>query len=583
MKKIKLGDMLVNQGIIQAKDLQRALDMQQKTEQKLGDVLIELELIDERGLLSFLAEQLNLPFLDLTSYQVKPNIIKMVPETFARRFKMIPFDKIHEAYWVGTSDPTDLFAFDQICKKLGETPRLVVVTEDALKSVLDETYKNRQDIRVFVGELEQEMKQSGHLELQYEEILDDSPVKRLLNSIFEEAIRNKASDIHIEPEANFFRIRQRIDGSLNEQIIHEKSILAPLILRIKLMAGLNISEHRLPQDGRFSIQYQDRKVDIRVATMPVSGQEAVVLRILDRATGLLALNDLGMFEEDLQLFNKHLNVPQGIILVTGPTGCGKSTTLYAALSEINTVQRKIITVEDPIEYTLDRVNQVQVQSKIGLNFADVLRSALRHDPDVVMVGEIRDNETANIALRAALTGHLVLSTLHTNDAVSSVVRLLDMGVHAYLAASSLKLIIAQRLLRQVCPRCKIPYQPTRSELNWLSSKFGGVPPNADWMIGKGCANCARTGLKGRLGIYELLEIDDDLSEALRERDINLFLKMAKSQDDYKPLLMSGYDFAHRGMIPLSEIFRLNFEIESDEVYLNEEILLSRDQPRRDTL
>lgn len=582
MKKIKLGDMLVNQGIIEAQDLQRALDMQQKTEQKLGDVLIELELIDERGLLSFLAEQLNLPFLDLTSYQVKPDIIKMVPETFARRFKMIPIDKIQGAYWVGTSDPTDLFAFDQICKKLGETPRLVVVTEDALKSVLDDTYKNRQDIRVFVGELEQEMKKSDHLDLQYEEILDDSPVKRLLNSIFEEAIRNRASDIHIEPEANFFRIRQRIDGSLNEQIIDEKSILAPLILRIKLMAGLNISEHRLPQDGRFSIQFQDRKVDIRVATMPVSGQESVVLRVLDRATGLLAFNDLGMFREDLQLFNKHLNVPQGIILVTGPTGCGKSTTLYAALSEINTVQRKIITVEDPIEYTLDRVNQVQVQSKIGLNFADVLRSALRHDPDVVMVGEIRDNETANIALRAALTGHLVLSTLHTNDAISSVVRLLDIGVHAYLAASSLKLIIAQRLLRQVCPRCKISYQPTRAELNWLSNKFGGATPNAEWVIGKGCSNCARTGLKGRLGIYELLEIDDDLSEALRARDINLFLKLAKSQEGYKPLLMSGYDYAHRGLIPLSEIFRLNFEIESDEVYLNEEILLSRDQPRRDT-
>lgn len=584
MKKIKLGDLLVTQGIIKASELELALETQKKTAQKLGDVLIELELINETDLLSFLAKQLNLPFLDLTSYQIKPNIIKLVPETFARRFKMIPIDKINGQYWVGASDPTDLFAFDQICSKLGETPRLMVVTEEALKTFLDEVYKNRQDIKMFAGELEQEMKQTSHMaELEYEEILEDSPVKRLLNSIFEEAIRNQASDIHIEPEANFFRIRQRIDGSLTEQVIEEKSILAPLVLRIKLMAGLNISEHRLPQDGRFSIQFQDRKVDVRVATMPVNGQEAVVLRILDQATGLLALPELGLFDHDLRLFKKHLLVPQGMILVTGPTGCGKTTTLYAALSEVNTIERKVITVEDPIEYTLDRVNQVQVQNKIGLSFVNILRAALRHDPDVVMVGEIRDNETANIALRAAMTGHLVLSTLHTNDAISSAIRLMDMGVHSYLAASSLKLIIAQRLLRKVCSRCKVKYTPTTSELNWLFSRFGIVHANESWVIGKGCAHCGRTGFKGRVGIYELLEIDDTLSEALRGGDINQFFKLAKAQEQYKPLLLSGLEFVNQGITPLSEIFRLNFEIEADETYQDEKILLPREQSPRDTI
>ncbi len=581
MKKIKLGDLLVEHHIIHDQELDRALTTQKKTGQKLGDVLIELELINESDLLSFLAKQLNLPFLDLKSYSIKPEVIKLVPEFFARRFKMLPIDKIQDQYWVAVSDPTNLSALDQISAKLGQTPRVVVACEEDIKNMLDHVYKRKDDIQTFVGELEQEMQLSGQSDLQYAEILEDSPVKRLLNSIFEEAILNNASDIHIEPDQDYFRIRQRIDGLLNEQIINEKSILAPLILRIKLMAGLNISEHRLPQDGRFSMQYQDRKIDVRVATMPVLGQEAVVMRILDQSTGLLAPEDLGMSADSLQLFKKHLTRPYGMILVTGPTGSGKTTTLYSALSAINQVEKKIITVEDPIEYTLERVNQIQVQSKIGLDFANVLRSVLRHDPDIVMVGEIRDNETANIAMRAALTGHLVLSTLHTNDAISSAVRLMDMGVHAYLAASSLKLIIAQRLIRKVCTRCKIKYEPSQAEQKWLQSYFG-KQQGQDLVIGRGCAHCAMTGYKGRIGIYELLEIDDMLSEALRSGDMNTYFTQARASRHYQPLLYSGYEYMTQGLTTLTEVFRLNFESEMDDMYQNEKILLSGAQSSRGT-
>tara|TARA_R110002110_G_scaffold65206_4_gene179986 strand:- start:69328 stop:71079 length:1752 start_codon:yes stop_codon:yes gene_type:complete len=581
MSKIKLGDLLVEQKIIKEEDLERALTSQKKTGQKLGDVLIELELINENDLLSFLAKQLDLPFLDLKSYSVKPHIIKLVPETFARRFKMLPIDKLQDQFWVAASDPTDLSALDQICSKLGQTPRLVVVREEDIKNMLDEVYKRKDDIKTFVGELEQEMKQAGQSGLAYEEILEDTPVKRLLNSIFEEAILNNASDIHIEPAQNAFRIRQRIDGILNEQIIAEKSILAPLVLRIKLMAGLNISEHRLPQDGRFSVQYHERKVDVRVATMPVLGQEAVVLRILDQSSGLLAPEELGMSAEQLQIFKKHLSHPHGMILVTGPTGSGKTTTLYSALSAVNEVEKKIITVEDPIEYTLARINQVQVQTKIGLNFANILRSALRHDPDVVMVGEIRDSETANIALRAAITGHLVLSTLHTNDAISSAIRLMDMGVHAYLAASSVKLIIAQRLIRRICTRCRITYEPSEVESKWLQSHFGPAQPIRELMMGKGCTHCGMTGYKGRMGIYELLEIDNVLSEALRAGDMNTYFEKARASTHYKPLLYSGYEYMNQGLTTLSEIMRLNFESELDDMHSNEKILLPRDQSSRD--
>jgi len=580
MKKIKLGALLLEHHMVQPQDLDRALATQKKTGQKLGDVLIELDLINERDLLSFLARQLNLPYLDLKSYSIKPEIIKLVPEFFARRFKMIPIDKIQGQYWVAISDPTNLSALDQVSAKLGLTPRVVVSCEEDIKNMLDYVYKRKEDIQTFVGELEQEMQLSTESDLKYEEILEDSPVKRLLKSIFEEAILNNASDIHIEPEQDFFRIRQRIDGLLHEQIINEKTILAPLILRIKLMAGLNISEHRLPQDGRFSVQYQDRKIDIRVATMPVLGQEAVVMRILDQKTGLLAPEELGMSEESLQIFKKHLTRPHGMVLVTGPTGSGKTTTLYSALSSVNQVEKKIITVEDPIEYTLERVNQVQVQSKIGLDFANILRSVLRHDPDVVMVGEIRDNETANIAMRAAITGHLVLSTLHTNDAISSAIRLMDMGVHAYLAASSLRLIIAQRLIRRICSRCRIKYQPNQIEQKWLQSYFGSDSQEQDFFVGKGCTHCGMTGYKGRIGIYELLEIDDTLSEALRSGDISAYLSQAIESKHYKPLLCSGYDYMVQGLTTLEEVQRLNFESEIDEMYQNEKILLSRAQSSR---
>ena len=376
-----------------------------------------------------------------------------------------------------------------------------------------------------------------------------------MQSIFEDAVQAKASDIHIEPDEGMLRIRQRVDGVLQENVIKEKNIASALVLRLKLMSGLDISEKRLPQDGRTQVRIKGHTVDVRISTMPVQNGESVVMRLLDQSAGLLTLEQTGMPGPLLRRFRTMLQRPHGMILVTGPTGSGKTTTLYGAMSELNSPETKIITVEDPVEYRLPRINQVQVNTKIDLTFSNVLRTTLRQDPDVIMVGEMRDTETVEIGLRGALTGHLVLSTLHTNDAISSAIRLLDMGAPGYLVASSLRAIVAQRLVRRICDNCKTDYVPNEEEMFWLGN-IDKSAKTATFKMGAGCQNCNQKGYRGRMGVFELLEMNEAMMDALKVSDTVAFSKAAVANPSYAPLASVALSYAKMGFTTVDEVLRL---------------------------
>ncbi len=559
IKKLRLGDLLVENKIITTTQLDKALRKQQGAGKKLGDVLIELGYIKENDLVMFLAKQLNIPFLELNSYKIKPEVIRELPEALARRLKAIPLDRIKDGFLVAMTDPTDIVGYDEIARKLKKNIRVVIVRESELSRILDEVYRRTEEIASLVGELEQEIAFSGIVN-EIEDEAHDAPIKKLLQSIFEDAVQVNASDIHIEPADDGLRIRLRVDGVLQEQVMQGKNIISALILKLKLIAKLNISERRLPQDGRFTIRVKDKKIDVRIATMPVQNGESVVMRLLDQTTGLLHLEELGMEAKYISHFRAHLKRPHGMILVTGPTGSGKSTTLYTALSEINSEEKKIITVEDPVEYAFDRINQIQVQPKIGLTFSTILRSVLRHDPDVIMVGEIRDEETGQIALRAAMTGHLVLSTLHTNDAKSAILRLLDMGIQPYLASSAIHLVIAQRLARRVCTRCIETYHPNQEELKMLTTMGLKVDSDIRFVNGKGCSHCSMRGYKGRIGVYEFLEMSESMVSALQNNDLKSYNQLVNKNPLFRTLAHSALEYAKQGIISLPEVSRLSLEL-----------------------
>ena len=471
-QRIRLGDLLVEQKVISENQLQQALREQKTSGHKLGRVLVQLGFISDDELMEFLSRQLNIPIVDLKHYKFRPQTVRLLPEQHARRYRAIVLAEKKNDLTVGMADPTDLFAFDELRRLLKKPLSIALVREDDLLRTIDTVYRRTEEISTLAEELGEELSDSDYdlAELDSESEEDDAPVIKLLRSMFEDAIQIGASDIHIEPDESVVRIRQRVDGELQEQIIEGRRIASALVTRLKLMAALNISEKRLPQDGRFSIRVKKRRIDVRLSTMPIQYGESMVMRLLDQTDGLLQLDALGMPERMLPRIRRAIERQSGMMLVTGPTGSGKTTTLYAALNHINTPDSKIITVEDPVEYRLPRINQVQVHSKIGLDFARVLRTALRQDPDIIMVGEMRDRETVEIGLRAAMTGHLVLSTLHTNNAIDTVIRLLDMGAEGFMVATSLDAVIAQRLVRRVCDSCGEP--PNRTPIRrhgWPSS------------------------------------------------------------------------------------------------------------------
>lgn len=566
-KKIRIGDLLVQSELITEAQLMTALAEQKKTGKKLGRTLADLGYVEEDKLLNLLSSQLAIPFVQLRHYQFNEQLIKKLPEAQARRFRAIVLAETQGELLIGMADPIDLMALDEIARVVRQPIRQAVVRESELLATLDMVYRRTDEISNLAEELDSELADDAFdlAALTATGDASEAPVVKLLQSIFEDAILARASDIHIEPDENVMRIRQRIDGVLQEHVMKETRISAALVLRLKLMSGLNISEKRLPQDGRFNVRVKTRSIDVRLSTMPTSYGESVVMRLLDQTGGMLSLDKIGMPPKILERFRIAITRPHGMILVTGPTGSGKTTTLYGSLTELNKPEVKIITAEDPVEYRMPRITQVQVNPKVGLTFAMVLRACLRQDPDIVLVGEMRDQETAEIGLRAAMTGHLVMSTLHTNDAIGSAMRLIDMGAEPYLVASSLMGVMAQRLVRRICENCKTDYHPTEQERIWLQSMIDAqVALPEKFTCGGGCYQCSNTGYKGRVGIYEWLEMDERLLSALRRADPDAFEKAAHQNAYYRPLGLCALDYAIKGLTSLDEVFRVSAHLEEME-------------------
>ena len=556
----RLGDLLVEEGVISNDQLMAALKNQKSKGIKLGASLIDLGYINEEQLLKFLAKQLNIPFYDLSKVKIDQAAVQLIPEVQARRLRVLCIHAEPDRATVVMSDPADLNAMDSVAALL--MPREIefaVARESQLLTSFGLLYRKTKEIESFASQLQEEYKASDFemgAAAEAEGSENEATVVKLLRMIFEDAVQVHASDIHIEPDEKVLRIRQRIDGVLHETDLNEVGIAPALVLRLKLMSGLNISEKRLPQDGRFKIRARGHDVDVRISTLPIQNGESVVMRLLDQTSGLLNLNDVGMPPQILEKFRRELHRPHGLILVTGPTGSGKTTTLYGALSELNEPGTKIITAEDPVEFRLPRVSQVQINSAIGLDFSRVLRACLRQDPDIILVGEMRDKETCEIGLRGAITGHLVLTTLHTNDAVSSALRLMDMGAPGYLVAAALRVVIAQRLVRRICPDCKEEYIPDESDRRFIDDVIGPGASQHVFYHGRGCQTCNYTGYKGRIGVFEILDLKGEMMDALRAEDTERFSRAANADPDYVPLAHMAYDYALQGITSLDEVLRL---------------------------
>ncbi|EKO3653949.1 type II/IV secretion system protein [Vibrio metschnikovii] len=552
----RLGDLLVEEGIITEQQVQQALAAQKQTGSKLGATLIELGFVTEQQMLSFLSQQLFIPLIDLNRAHVDIDAVQILPEVHARRLRALVMSKQGNLLRVVMSDPADLFAQESLLNQLSDYQfEFAIAPEKQLVEAFDRYYRRTKEIASFAERLQAEHQENDAFDYAISgEETEDVTVVKLINSLFEDAIQVGASDIHIEPDANILRIRQRIDGVLHETLLNEVNIASALVLRLKLMANLDISEKRLPQDGRFNIR--------------AKGQ-SVVMRLLNQTSGVRKLEESGLPEDLLLRLRKQLKRSYGMILVTGPTGSGKTTTLYGALSELNEAGKKILTAEDPVEYRIPRLNQVQVNPKIGLDFSTLLRTFLRQDPDIILVGEMRDQETVEIGLRASLTGHLVLSTLHTNDAIDSALRLIDMGAPGYLVASAVRAVVAQRLIRKVCPDCKTEETLDDARQQWLNVRF----PNqvsATFVRGRGCQSCNLTGYRGWIGVFEMLELEAHMMDALRSNDAVGFAEAARASAGYKPLLASAMDLALQGIVSLDEVMALG---EGDISGLNQPIHL----------
>jgi len=562
--KVRLGEILVQQKLLSEEQLGLALADQKRSGRKLGRVFIENGYVTEEQIASALARQLNIPYLNLKFFNINPEIVRLLPETQARRFRALVLEDRRGSLLVGMSDPTDLFAYDEIVRIVKQDIELAVVNETEVMGAIDRIYRRTEDISDLARELEQDL---GDASVDFGAMaaaspnLEEAPVVKLLQSVFDDAAQVRASDIHIEPQEGRLQIRFRIDGVLHLQTESDIKIAPSLALRLKLMSDLDISEKRLPQDGRFAVRVKNQRIDVRISTMPTQYGESVVMRLLNQGGTQLKLDAIGMPRGVLDKFRAIIQRPNGLVLVTGPTGSGKTTTLYCALSELNSVEKKLITVEDPVEYRLAGINQVQVNDKIDLNFARVLRSALRQDPDIVLVGEMRDQETAAIGLRAAMTGHLVLSTLHTNDAVSTPLRLMDMGVPRYMVGSSLQAVLAQRLVRVICESCTTPYEPTPTEREWLSLELNDKVDKGRYFHGKGCSHCNGMGYRGRTGVYELLEMTRAVVDAANDPDPSHFLKVASQQMAGETLRRHAVMLVVQGRTTISEAMRISNQVE----------------------
>lgn len=558
-----IGQILQDKFAVSAEQIREALSLQKEKGGRLGEILVRMRAAKEGEVLEALSLQFGLPYLpDLLPAQVDPVLLAKIPIGFAKRYEILPIRKENGHVMMAAANPLHLAALDDTRALLGCDVRAVLVPAKAILSCINQVYDRASDTaQQVIEDLSAESLDLLASELQEPvdllEATDEAPIIRLVNSTMFQAVKDRASDIHIEPFERDLEIRYRIDGIMYKILSPPKRFQSSIISRIKIMAGLNIAEKRLPQDGRIGIKIAGRDVDIRVSVIPTAHGERVVLRLLDKSTSLLNLEDIGLTAEERQTMLHLIQLSHGIVLVTGPTGSGKTTTLYASLNRINSPDKNIITIEDPIEYQLKGIGQMQVNPKINLTFANGLRSILRQDPDVIMVGEIRDAETAEIAIHASLTGHLVFSTLHTNDTSGAITRLVDMGIEPFLVSSSVVAIVAQRLVRCICPHCRQSYTPTPEELAKLGFKTETMRPTFYRAVG--CPECRRTGYHGRTGIYEILLIDDEIRQMILSKMDSGRIKTRSIEKGMRTLRDDGARKVVSGITTMEEILRVTQE------------------------
>lgn len=561
----QLGQLLVTQGKLDVDDLELALREHHKSGDRLGTILTKMNMVGEEDVLRALAEQLQLPFVKLSEHQLRKEVIEKIPAKLVNHYHLVPFEQLNGTMKVAVADPLDIHMLDDLRLMLRLEVEPVVSTPKEIADAIKKYYgigaatveELMEDRKADGGAIDVEKTVEG-----IDEMAEDASIVRFVNQIIMEAMSDRATDIHVEPLEQELRIRYRIDGMLYEAAIPPsiKRFQSAIISRLKIMADLNIAERRLPQDGKIKVKMGENEYDLRVSTVPTPYGESIAIRILSRDSELISLTKLGLDDHNATLLRGMIQKPHGIIFVTGPTGSGKSTTLYASLSEINTIDKKILTVEDPIEYRMVGITQVQVQEHIDLTFKHVLRSFLRQDPDVIMVGETRDAETAQTAIQAALTGHLVFSTLHTNDAAGAVSRLLDMGIEPFLIASSVEGLIAQRLVRVLCPHCKAKFQPGPEILARLSLSNLNVE-GADFMKPAGCEKCRYTGFRGRTAIYEIIKATEGLKKLMVERQPANVLKRQALAEGMRTIREDGWIKVRSGVTTIDEVLRVTMEDE----------------------
>lgn len=552
----KLGQILVEEGLVSAQDLEKALHQQSRDDQPLGRILISLGLVRESDLVAALAKQIGFKFVDLGEYPVDATAAALISEQVARRYRALPIGHEDDKLVVAMADPANLFALDDIRTLTGMDVQPVVATASDIDSAIRKYSRLDESVKQMASEAAMAVEDDLAEMEKAAAAVEEGPIVKMVNLLISQAIADRASDIHIEPMEREVRIRYRIDGVLQEVMRSPKNIQAGLISRLKVMADINIAERRLPQDGRVGLTVGGKTIDLRLATLPTVYGEKVVIRVLDKSAVLLKLEDLGFLESSFNAYRESFTKPYGAILVTGPTGSGKSTTLYATLNIVNKPDKNIITVEDPVEYRMAGINQIQVNPRAGLTFASALRSILRADPDIILVGEIRDRETALIAIESALTGHLVLSSLHTNDAPSSLPRLVEMGVETYLVASAIDCVVAQRLARKLCSKCKQAYRAETADLAAV-----GFPEEA-WADIKelfrpvGCASCAKTGFRGRMGLYEVMPMSEEIERLIVERASSEEIRRSARRDGMVTLREDGLDKIRAGQTSIEEVLRV---------------------------
>lgn len=554
--KKSLESLLLESGKISIEELKRSLEKQVKTGQRLEEILIEDKIITEKEILKIMEAYLGIRHVELEKIDLNPDVAKSIPEPLARKYTLIPIDIVQNRIVVAMSNPLNLFATDDVRFATGYEVEPVIASGDDINRAIEKMY-SRQSAERAVEDLNNEygISEKKETDADYDDEVNNAPAVRLVNSIIIQAVKSRASDVHIEPYENYVKIRFRVDGQLQEVMRAARHTLPAITTRIKIMASLNIAEKRLPQDGRVVLTIDNKDIDMRVSVLPTVFGEKIVIRVLNKSNFLISKSGLGIDTENMKKIESMIKFPHGIILITGPTGSGKSTTLYTLLNDLNTIDRNIITVEDPVEYMMEGVNQIQVNNKIGLTFASGLRSILRQDPDVVMIGEIRDNETAEIAIRAAITGHLVLSTLHTNDATSSITRLIDMGAQPFLVSTSLIGSIAQRLVRKICTNCKHEYEADENEKRIL-----GMPVDSRIRLykGSGCSFCNNTGYFSRIGIYEVMEFTRDHRNALSRNAGTEELRDISIRSGMKTLRHSCSELVLNGITTVEELMRTTY-------------------------